>query len=98
MGGSGFLGSHLCDRLLGRGDEVVCVDDFSTGRRSNVTHLSDHPAFSLVEADISVSVPVEGPLTGVLHLASPASPPDYLARPLQTLARPGVKGPAGASS
>ena len=86
MGGSGFLGSHLCDRLLGRGDEVVCVDDFSTGRRSNVTHLSDHPAFSLVEADISVSVPVEGPLTGVLHLASAASPPDYLARPLQTLA------------
>src|ERR1035437_2236353 len=86
MGGSGFLGSHLCDRLLGRGDEVVCVDDFSTGRRSNVTHLSDHPAFSLVEADISVSGPVEGSLTGVLHLASAASPPDYLARPLQTLA------------
>jgi dTDP-glucose 4,6-dehydratase len=86
MGGSGFLGSHLCDRLLERGDQVVCVDDFSTGRPENVAHLSEHPAFSLVEADVSVSLPVDGPVRGVLHLASPASPPDYLARPLATLA------------
>lgn len=86
MGGAGFLGSHLCDHLLQRGDEVVCVDDFSTGRRSNVAHLAGHPGFSLVEADVSVSVPVSGPVQGVLHLASAASPPDYLARPLETLA------------
>ncbi|MHB1710221.1 MAG: UDP-glucuronic acid decarboxylase family protein [Acidimicrobiales bacterium] len=85
MGGSGFLGSHLCDHLIERGDEVVCVDDFSTGRLSNVAHLSDHPAFTLVEADVSVSLPVDGPVAGVLHLASPASPPDYLTRPFETL-------------
>jgi nucleoside-diphosphate-sugar epimerase len=86
MGGSGFLGSHLCDRLLERGDQVVCVDDFSTGRRENVAHLSEHQGFTLIEADVSESLPVEGPVSGVLHLASPASPPDYLARPLATLA------------
>lgn len=86
LGGAGFLGSHLCDRLVARGDAVVCVDDFSTGRRANVAHLSGHPGFTLVEADVSRSVPVEGPLDAVCHLASPASPPDYLARPLATLA------------
>ena len=86
LGGSGFLGSHLCDFLLARGDEVVCVDDFSTGRRANVAHLADHRGFTLVEADISVALPVEGPVTGVFNLASPASPPDYLALPLETLA------------
>ena len=57
MGGAGFLGSHLCDHLLARGDEVVCVDDFSTGRRANVAHLKDHPGFTLVEADITTSLP-----------------------------------------
>ncbi len=86
LGGGGFLGSHLCDHLLARGDEVVCVDDFSTGRRANVAHLRRDPRFTLVEADISESLPVEGPVSGVFNLASPASPPDYLARPLQTLA------------
>ena len=86
LGGSGFLGSHLCDQLLARGDEVVCVDDFSTGRRANVAHLDGVDRFSLVEADISVGIPVEGPVTGVFNLASPASPPDYLALPLETLA------------
>ena len=86
LGGSGFLGSHLCDFLLDRGDEVVCVDDFSTGRRANVAHLADHRGFTLVEADISVALPVDGPVTGVFNLASPASPPDYLALPLETLA------------
>jgi dTDP-glucose 4,6-dehydratase len=86
LGGAGFVGSHLCDHLVARGDEVVCVDDFSSGRPSNIAQLEDHPAFSLVEADISVSLPVEGPVSGVFHLASPASPPDYLARPLETLA------------
>ncbi len=86
LGGAGFLGSHLCDRLVARGDTVVCVDDFSTGRRSNVAHLGGHPGFTLVEADVSRAIPVEGPLDAVCHLASPASPPDYLARPLETLA------------
>jgi len=86
MGGAGFVGSHLCDQLLERGDEVVCVDDFSTGRRSNVAHLIEHPGFTLVEADVSESLPVDGPVAGVLHLASPAAPPDFLARPLETLA------------
>ena len=86
LGGAGFLGSHLCDRLVARGDAVVCVDDFSTGRRANVAHLVGHPSFSLVEADVSRSLPVEGTLDAIRHLASPASPPDYLARPLATLA------------
>ena len=62
------------------------MDDFSTGRPSNVAHLDGHPRFTLVEADISVSIPVDGPVTGVFNLASPASPPDYLALPLETLA------------
>jgi dTDP-glucose 4,6-dehydratase len=85
-GGAGFLGSHLCDRLIARGDEVVCVDDFSTGRRANVAHLEDHPAFTLVLADVASELPVDGPVGAVLHLASAASPPDYLERPLETLA------------
>jgi dTDP-glucose 4,6-dehydratase len=86
LGGSGFLGSHLCDQLLARGDDVVCVDDFSTGRRANVAQLLGDPGFTLVEADISTGLPVDGEVSGVFNLASPASPPDYLALPLQTLA------------
>ncbi len=86
LGGAGFLGSHLCDALVARGDVVVCVDDFSTGRRANVAHLDGDPRFALIEADVSQSVPVDGAVDGVFNLASPASPPDYLARPLQTLA------------
>jgi len=62
------------------------VDNFSTGRKANVSHLEGHSAFELVEADISVGIPVDGPVTGVCNLASPASPPDYLALPLETLA------------
>jgi dTDP-glucose 4,6-dehydratase len=85
-GGAGFLGSHLCDRLIERGDEVVCVDDFSTGRRENIAHLEENPAFTLVRADVASELPVEGPVGAVLHLASAASPPDYLERPLETLA------------
>ncbi len=87
-GGAGFLGSHLCDALVARGDAVVCLDDLSTGRRANVAHLVEHQAarFTLVEADVAESMPVEGPVDAVAHLASPASPPEYLARPLATLA------------
>jgi nucleoside-diphosphate-sugar epimerase len=86
LGGAGFLGSHLCDALVSRGDRVVCVDDFSTGRRANVAHLGEDPAFTLLEADISRSIPIDGEVAGVFNLASAASPPDYLARPLETLA------------
>ncbi len=86
LGGSGFLGSHLCDQLLARGDEVVCVDDLSTGRIANVAHLDERPDFTFIEADVSMGIPVDGPVTAVCNLASPASPPDYLALPLETLA------------
>jgi dTDP-glucose 4,6-dehydratase len=85
-GGAGFLGSHLCDALVGRGDQVVCVDDLSTGSTDNVSGLEGHPSFELVVSDVSVAVEVDGPVDAVLHFASPASPPDYLARPLETLA------------
>lgn len=85
-GGAGFLGSHLCDRLVGRGDQVVCVDDLSTGRRANVAHLLGDPAFSLVEADVTREIPAAGPFDAVCHLASPASPTAYLRRPMETLA------------
>jgi dTDP-glucose 4,6-dehydratase len=85
-GGAGFLGSHLCDRLVARGDEVVCLDDLSTGSEENVAQLGVSDAFSLVVANVAEGAPVDGPLDAVLHLASPASPPAYLARPLETLA------------
>jgi dTDP-glucose 4,6-dehydratase len=84
-GGSGFIGSHLCERLVADGIETVCVDDFSTGQRANVAHLLADPGFSVVEADVSTGVPVTGPVDAVLHFASPASPPAYLARPIETL-------------
>ncbi|MGI5373122.1 UDP-glucuronic acid decarboxylase family protein [Streptomyces sp. CA-251387] len=85
-GGGGFLGSHLCEALLRRGDEVVCLDDFSTGDAVNIAPYLDDPAFTLVQGDVSRSVRVPGPVDAVAHLASPASPADYLARPLETLA------------
>ena len=84
-GGAGFLGSHLCDRLLARGDDVVCIDNFATGARSNITHLSGHRGFTLVEHDVSNHVDVVGAVDAVLHFASPASPVDYLEMPIQTL-------------
>jgi dTDP-glucose 4,6-dehydratase len=85
-GGAGFLGSHLCEALVARGDRVVAVDDMSTGVADNVDLLRTNPAFELLVADVSEGVPVEGPVDAVMHFASPASPPDYLARPLETLA------------
>src|SRR5258708_11879465 len=84
-GGSGFIGSHLCDTFLARSDEVVAVDNLSTGRLQNVTHLAEHPGFSFVRADVCKEIPVDGRVDGVLHFASPASPPEYLAVPLETL-------------
>lgn len=84
-GGAGFLGSHICDYLVARGDEVVCVDDFSTGQRANLTQLIDSPQFTLIEADVSQPLEVPGRVDAVMNLASAASPVDYLARPLETL-------------
>ena len=85
-GGAGFLGSHLCEALVARGDRVVCVDDLSTGRRENLKSLEGSPDFEFLEADVSRGLPVDGPVDAVLHFASAASPPAYLARPLETLA------------
>lgn len=85
-GGAGFLGSHLCDALLDRGDDVVCLDDLSTGSRDNIAHLTTHPGFSFRLADVSDAMPRLDQVDAVAHLASAASPPDYHARPLQTLA------------
>ena len=84
-GGAGFLGSHLCDHLLARGNEVVCIDNFVTGTRSNVAHLSKHRGFTLVEHDVSSYVDIAGAVDAVLHFASPASPIDYSKMPIQTL-------------
>lgn len=85
-GGAGFLGSHLCAALLARGDTVLCVDDLSSGSAENVAACRSHPKFELSVGDVSVGLDVAGPVDMVLHFASPASPPEYLARPLETLA------------
>ncbi|MCU1351515.1 MAG: NAD-dependent epimerase/dehydratase [Acidimicrobiales bacterium] len=84
-GGAGFLGSHLCDRLLDRGDEVICIDNLITGARGNVEHLFAHSGFTFMEHNVSTYTWVEGPVDAVLHFASPASPKDYLEMPIQTL-------------
>ncbi|PCG82815.1 UDP-glucose 4-epimerase GalE [Streptomyces sp. WZ.A104] len=85
-GGGGFLGSHLCEALLRRGDSVVCLDNFSTSDPTNIAHLVSDPSFVLQHTDVSVSVEVAGGVDAVAHLASPASPPDYPRQPLETLA------------
>ena len=84
-GGAGFLGSHLCDGLLGRGDEVVAIDNLATGRLANIEHLFGVDGFTFVRHDVSLYVWVTGPVDAVLHFASPASPKDYLELPIQTL-------------
>jgi dTDP-glucose 4,6-dehydratase len=86
-GGAGFLGAHLCRRLLDRGWEVVAVDDLSTGTADHVDDLVEtRDGFELVRHDVVDGIPVAGALDAVLHFASAASPPEYLARPLATLA------------
>src|SRR5438552_3830698 len=85
-GGAGFVGSHLCDALLARGDRVVCLDNFSTGRPDNVAHLTGRRGFELAKCDVSAGIDVAGPVGAVAHLASAASPPDYQRLPLETLA------------
>lgn len=84
-GGAGFLGSHLCERLLRDGYDVVCLDNFLTGTPANVAHLVEDPAFRLVRCDVTDYVHVGGPVDLVLHFASLASPIDYLQLPIQTL-------------
>jgi dTDP-glucose 4,6-dehydratase len=84
-GGAGFLGSHLCQRLLQEEYEVVCLDDFCTGTPANLEQLLPDPSFHLVRADVTDFVHVSGHVDAVLHLASPASPIDYLQLPLHTL-------------
>ncbi|HET9894129.1 MAG TPA: UDP-glucuronic acid decarboxylase family protein [Streptosporangiaceae bacterium] len=90
-GGAGFLGSHLCDALHARGDAVMCVDNLSTGRIVNIGQLIGTSGFEYVEADVTSGLRLQGPFDAVAHLASPASPPQYLRRPLETLAA-GSKG------
>src|SRR5947199_527379 len=84
-GGAGFLGSHLCDELLARGHRVICVDNFETGSLANIEHIRDPERFLYVQADIIYPYHVDEPVDFVYHLASPASPIDYLRLPLHTL-------------
>lgn len=84
-GGAGFLGSHICDRLLARGDEVVVLDNLITGSVANIEHLFGTPGFTFAEHDVSKFIWVPGEVDAVLHFASPASPKDYLEMPIQTL-------------
>jgi len=84
-GGAGFLGSHISTALLERGDQVVAVDNLSTGRVENLEHLFGNDAFQFVRRDVSEYLWVPGPVDAVLHFASPASPRDYLELPIQTL-------------
>jgi dTDP-glucose 4,6-dehydratase len=84
-GGAGFLGSHLCERLLADGYEVTCLDNFLTGGATNVGHLLEHDRFRLVRADVSDYIHVVGRVDAVMHFASPASPVDYLQLPIHTL-------------
>ena len=84
-GGAGFLGSHLVDRLLEEGHEVICLDNLITAELDHIAHLFGHPRFRFVKQDVTEHLYVEGSFDAVLHLASPASPADYLKYPIQTL-------------
>ena len=84
-GGAGFIGSHLCDFLLGRGADVICMDNLITGSEENIAQIRSHPRFAFARHNVTEYIRVDGPLDWVLHLASPASPRDYLELPIQTL-------------
>jgi dTDP-glucose 4,6-dehydratase len=84
-GGAGFIGSHLCERFLAEGHEVICVDNLLTGSRRNINQLADNARFRFMEHNISEPVEIDGQVENVLHFASPASPVDYLAYPIPTL-------------
>jgi dTDP-glucose 4,6-dehydratase len=84
-GAAGFIGSHMCDRLLAEGHTVVALDNLLTGSRRNLAHLSGEPRFELIEQDITRRFSVEGVVDAVVNMASPASPKDYLEHPIETL-------------
>lgn len=85
-GGAGFLGSHVCEALVGRGDEVLCLDNFITGSPDNVAHLVGTVGFEMRELDVCTDWKIDGTVDAVMNLASPASPKDYYAFPIETLA------------
>jgi dTDP-glucose 4,6-dehydratase len=84
-GGAGFIGSHLCDRFIAEGDEVICLDNLITGNIDNIVHLFDTPKFKFIKYDVTEFLYVPGDVDFVLHFASPASPMDYIKYPIQTL-------------
>ncbi len=84
-GGAGFLGSHLCDRLIQEGHKVICMDNLLTGCMDNISHLIGSDQFHFIKHDVTEYIYVEGPLDNIVHFASPASPIDYLELPIQTL-------------
>ncbi len=84
-GGAGFLGSHLCDRFIADGHDVICIDNLLTGNADNIAHLMGHPNFRFICHDVTNFIYVEGSIDYMLHFASPASPMDYLRYPIQTL-------------
>jgi dTDP-glucose 4,6-dehydratase len=84
-GGAGFIGSHLCERFLADGAEVICMDNFLTGTPDNIAHLFSNARFTFIQQDVTNYIYVKGPLDAILHFASPASPVDYLELPIQTL-------------
>jgi dTDP-glucose 4,6-dehydratase len=84
-GAAGFIGSHMCDRLLAEGHKVVALDNFLTGSPRNLEHLKSHPHFQFLEQDITKPFEIEGSVESVLNMASPASPKDYLEFPIETL-------------
>ncbi len=84
-GAAGFIGSHLCDRLIAGGHSVAALDNLITGTRRNLEQLARHPRFGFLECDVTGAIPVEGPFDHVWHLASLASPKEYLAHPVETL-------------
>jgi dTDP-glucose 4,6-dehydratase len=84
-GGAGFLGSHLCEKLLGEGYSVICMDNFLTGRMENIEHLLENPNFTFRKHDVTTYIDVKGRLDYIMHFASPASPVDYRKHPIHTL-------------
>ncbi|HTW23706.1 MAG TPA: UDP-glucuronic acid decarboxylase family protein [Candidatus Baltobacteraceae bacterium] len=84
-GGAGFLGSHLCDYFVEKGWDVLCLDNLVTGADSNISHLLSHPRFKFQKQDVSQFIEIDGAVDAVMHFASPASPPDYLKFPIQTM-------------
>ena len=84
-GAAGFVGSHMCDRLLGEGHTVVALDNFITGAERNLAHLAGNSGFQFIRHDVTSPMKLDGPIDAVVHMASPASPKDYLEHPIETL-------------